>query len=206
AAMIAGTVERGRHSLFLAHRRELITQCSGKLYANGVEHGVLLPGFPHRLAEPVQVASIWTVHSRAIRSSAIDLPEAHVVFVDEAHHATARTYQDLLGAYPQAVIVGITATPCRGDGRGLGDTFDILIEGPPVPELIEGKFLVPTVVYAPARPDLAGVSVQRGDYVERQLAERMDKAELVGDIVSHWHRLADHRPTVVFASSVGHSV
>ena len=53
AAMIAGTVERGRRSLFLAHRRELITQCSGKLYASGVEHGVLLPGFPHRLGEPV---------------------------------------------------------------------------------------------------------------------------------------------------------
>ena len=206
AAMIAGTVERGNRSLFLAHRRELITQCSGKLYANGVEHGVLLPGFPQRLGEAVQVASIWTAHARAIRASVIDLPEAQVVFVDEAHHATARTYRDLLGAYPEAVIVGITATPCRGDGRGLGDIFDFLIEGPTVPELIEGRFLVPTIVYAPARPDLAGVSVQRGDYVERQLAERMDKAELVGDIVTHWLRLSQRRPTVVFASSVGHSV
>jgi DNA repair protein RadD len=206
AAMIAGTVERGRRSLFLAHRRELITQASAKLYAAGVDHGVLLPGFPHRPDERVQVASVWTAHSRAVRASVIELPEAQVVFVDEAHHSTARTYRDLLDAYPHAVIVGITATPCRGDGRGLGDAFEILVEGPPIAELIRDGYLVGTKVYAPFRPDLAGVAVQRGDYVERQLAERMDKGELVGDIVEHHQRLAEHRPTVVFAASVGHSV
>src|SRR6516165_9649853 len=77
---------------------------------------------------------------------------------------------------------------------------------PPVAELIKAGHLVPTRVYAPFRPDLSGVRVERGDYVEKQLAERMDKQQLVGDIVSHWHRLAERRPTVVFATSVGHSV
>ena len=206
ANLTSAAVEDGKRVLFLAHRRELITQASGKLYAAGVDHGILLPGFPPRLGEPVQVASIATLHARAIRTSTMDLPEADLVIVDEAHHARARTYRRLLDAYPKAVIVGITATPCRGDGRGLGDIFETLIECPPVGELIDAKFLVGTKVYAPSRPDLAGVRVERGDYVERDLAPRMDRAELVGDIVTHWLRLGERRRTVVFASSVGHSV
>jgi superfamily II DNA or RNA helicase len=60
--------------------------------------------------------------------------------------------------------------------------------------------------FAPTRPELAGVQVARGDYVETQLAERMDKPQLVGDIVTHWHRLAERRRTVVFATGVAHSV
>ena len=133
----------------------------------------------------MQVGSVWTVHGRAIRTSTIELPAADLIIVDEAHHSPARTYRSLLDFYPKAAVIGITATPCRGDGRGLGGTFEMLIECPPVPELIKGKFLVGTKVYAPSRPDLAGVRVERGDYVERELAPRMDKADLVGDIVTH---------------------
>src|SRR6516162_8899478 len=84
--------------------------------------------------------------------------------------------------------------------------FEIIVEGPPVAELIKAGYLVPTRVYAPYRPDLSGVRVERGDYVENQLAERMDKQQLVGDIATHWLRLAKRRPTVAFATSVGHSV
>ena len=66
--------------------------------------------------------------------------------------------------------------------------------------------MVPAKIYAPAWPDLKGVRVERGDYVETQLAERMNTAKLVGDIVSHWHRLGQGRQTVVFAVNVSHSV
>jgi superfamily II DNA or RNA helicase len=206
AALIGDAVGRGQCCQLLAHRRELIGLASGKLYAAGIDHGVILAGFPPRLAERVQVASIATLHARAIRTSAMDLPPAELIIVDEAHHAPSRTYRRLLEAYPEAVTIGITATPTRSDGRGLGDIFEILIECPPVVELIAGGFLVGTKVFAPTTPDLEGVRVARGDYVERELAPRMDQAELVGDIVSHWHRLAERRRTVVFASSVGHSV
>ena len=58
----------------------------------------------------------------------------------------------------------------------------------------------------PEHPDLTGVRVERGDYMERQLAERMDQAKLIGDIVEHWHRLAGSGKTVVFATGVAHSV
>jgi DNA repair protein RadD len=206
AEIVRDAVSRSLRVLFLAHRRELISQASRKLHAAGIDHGILLPGYPPRLGEAVQVASIATLHARAIRTATIDMPLADLVIVDEAHHARARTYRRILEAYPNAIVIGMTATPCRGDGRGLGNVFEVLVECPPVAELIAGRFLVPSRIYAPTRPDLSGVRVERGDYVEAQLAERVDTPKLVGDIVSHWHRLAERRPTVVFATSVAHAV
>ena len=126
--------------------------------------------------------------------------------VDECHHARAETYQKILAACPHAVILGLTATPCRGDGRGLGNIFQMLIECPSVAELISGQYLVGTRVYAPTRPDLTDVHVRRGDYVEAELSARMNTAKLVGDIVEHWLRLGERRQTVVFAVDVAHSV
>lgn len=84
--------------------------------------------------------------------------------------------------------------------------FDILINGPSVRELTDAGHLVPAQVYAPSKPDLAGVKVERGDYVESQLSKVMDTPVLVGDIVTHWHKLAENRPTVVFATGVAHSI
>jgi superfamily II DNA or RNA helicase len=193
-AIIAQDVAQGRRVLFLAHRRELIRQASTKLYDIGVDHGIVQAGFPTRPGAKVQVASIPTLHRRAVQSTAMDLPPADLVVVDEAHHVRARSYLQILDAYRGAVILGLTATPCRGDGRGLGNVFEVIVECPPVK------------VYAPTRPDLRGVQVARGDYVEKQLAQRMDTGHLIGDIVTHWLRLAEQRRTVVFATGVAHSV
>src|SRR6516165_7017305 len=112
----------------------------------------------------------------------------------------------LLTPIPNAVLLGPTATPCRGDGRGLGGIFEVIIECPQVAELIEQGHLVKTRVYAPVIPDLKGVRVEKGDYVESQLAERMDEPKLIGDIVTHWHKFGERRPTVCFATGVRHSV
>jgi superfamily II DNA or RNA helicase len=206
AAFIAKTIAKGRRALFLEHRRELIQQSANKLHDFGVDAGIVLPGYPMRLDEPAQIASIASLHARAIRSSTIELPLADVVVLDEAHHAPAKTYRRLLDAYPKAVIIGLTATPCRGDGRGLGNHFDVIVECPSVAELTAAGYLVPAIIFAPSIPDLSSVKVDRGDYNERQLAETMDKPPLVGDIVSHWLRLAERRRTVVFATGVAHSL
>lgn len=136
---------------------------------------------------------------------------AHTYFADgilvhNCHHILAKTWTDIAAEYPAALIVGLTATPCRGDGRGLGRMFETMVECPDVSELIKLGYLVGTKVYAPAVPDLKGVKTTAGDYNEKQLAERVDKAELVGDIVVHWLKLAERRKTVVFATSVEHSV
>lgn len=206
ADLINRNLEAGRRILFMAHRRELISQAAKKLFDVGVDSGIIQAGFPMRVGEPVQVASVQTLWARAMRGSAIELPPANVVIVDEAHRAMARTYRKIIDEFPAAIIIGLTATPCRGDGRGLGSIFEAIIECPSTDELIKGGYLVPTKVYAPSTPNLKGVKIVAGDYVENQLSERVDKPQLVGDIVTHWLKLANGRKTIVFAVDVAHSV
>jgi DNA repair protein RadD len=206
--IIKRVVERHQSVLVLAHRREIITHTSGKFYDHGIRHGVIQAGLEKflRPMERVQVASVQTLWVRAVRSEAMPLPPANLLIIDEAHHCPANTYFKIIESYPEAILLGLTATPCRGDGRGLGGIFETMIECPQVPELIEGKCLVRSRIYAPVDPDLRGVKIQAGDYVENQLADRMDRPKLVGDIVTHWHKYGERRKTVAFACSVGHSI
>jgi superfamily II DNA or RNA helicase len=102
-------------------------------------------------------------------------------------------------------VIGVTATPCRADGRGLGGVFKRLIETVDIPTLQAAGHLVPVQTYAPSTPDLRGIRV-RGDYVPEELEPAVNTRQLVGDIVEHHLRLAHGRPTVVFCASVAHSV
>jgi DNA repair protein RadD len=207
-AIINRAVERHHRVLVIAHRREIIAQTRDKLIANGVTPGIVLAGSEKELRPfaSVQVASIQTLHARAIRSNRMPMPAATWVFIDEAHHGPARTYQAVLERYPDATIIGLTATPVRGDGRGLGNIFDQIIEAPQVAELIVGGYLVKSRVYAPVDPDLKGVRTQSGDYVISQLSARMNTDQLVGDVVSDWLKHGERRKTVAFATDVAHSV
>lgn len=195
-----------RSVLVLAHRREIITQTYEKLVANGVRAGIIQAGISPRPMERVQVASISTLWSRSFRSEAMQRPLAHLLVIDECHHALARTYKKIIEAYPDAILLGLTATPCRGDGRGLGGIFETIIECPQVAELIDLNHLVKSTVYAPVDPDLRGVGTRNGDYVEGDLADRMDRPKLIGDIVTHWLKFGERRRTVVFAVNVAHSI
>jgi superfamily II DNA or RNA helicase len=200
AAIVRGAMEKGKRVLFLAHRRELIMQCCAKLVEAGIaDFGVIMAG--ERLAQaaaPVQVASIQTLLRR-------DLPLADLLIIDEAHRASAGSYRTVLANYPDAVVLGLSATPERLDGRGLDDLFDELIVVESVPGLIERGYLLAPVCYVGPTGDLSGVRTRRGDYDEAQLAAAMDRPRLVGDIIGNWMRLAHGRPTVVFATSVAHA-
>ena len=206
--LIKRGVAKHKRILFLAHRREIIQQTSRKLHRNGVSHGVIMAGADAGLRPQaaVQVASIDTLRARALNRDVMALPLADIIFIDEAHHARALTYERVIDAYPKAAVIGLTATPCRGDGRGLGNIFTKLIECPQVEELIGLGVLVRSRVYAPVDPDLTGVRTQNGDYVINQLASRMNTDKLVGDIVTHWLQYGERRRTVIFAVDVAHSV
>jgi DNA repair protein RadD len=208
AELINRVIERNGRVLVIAHRREIIRQTVDKLMDAGVTPGIVLAGFEKELRPyaNVQVAGIQTLHARAIRSNRMPMPAATLVIVDEAHHARARTYQKVLDQYPDALIVGLTATPARGDGRGLGNIFTEIVEAPQIAELIRQSHLVGTKVYAPVDPDLRGVRTQQGDYAVGQLERRMNTEALVGDVVRDWLQHAERRRTVCFAVGVEHSV
>jgi hypothetical protein len=109
--------DKRRRALIFAHRREIVLQTAAKIRAIGAVPGIILAGErPNPLAR-VQVATIQTLSAR-LAFNRIELPEADLVGVDECHHTPARSYRALLARYPNAVILGTTATPCRGNGKG----------------------------------------------------------------------------------------
>lgn len=203
----AGAASKGKRVLILAHRRELISQASRKLYDAGVEHGIIAPGHtPTR--DLVQVASVQTLGRRLgdPRHHAPDL-----IVIDESHHAVAGQWSTVVAAYPDARLLGVTASPERMDGRGLGreagGPFDAMVMGPSVAQLIGGGFLVPSRVFAPADggPDLAGVRTKGGDFDTASLAAAMDRPGLTGDAAAHYARLAPGLPAVAFCTNVAHA-
>lgn len=201
--IIARAQEKGKWVLVLAPRRELIYQFSGVLEQAGVQHGVIMAGEPSNRYALVQVASFDTLWARRKR---MILPRADVVVVDEAHLSLAETRKALIESFPNAKIVGLTATPARGDGRGLGAIYDDLVMSWDIGRLIRAGFLVQPRYFAPETPDLEGVRLNKdGDYVEKQLAERVDQPKLIGGIVENWFRIAHGRSTAVFCATRSHS-
>lgn len=196
AAIVQALVRRGLKILFLAHRYELINQAVQRL---GMPVTKIVAGTKHVPASQVYVASRDTLVRR-------EVPHADVIVIDEAHHAPAAGYVKIVSALPHALVLGLTATPCRLDDRGLGDVFDTLIEAAKVSELVRDGVLVrPEVLSHPHEPDLGGVKSTGGDFNNKQLEERVNRSELRGDVVQTWLARARGAPTVVFAVSVAHS-
>ncbi len=203
----ATTAARGKKAIVLVHRIELLRQTFDKLISAGVRVGLINPNYTPDITAPVQVASVQTLARRLPFLKAFN-PD--LIVVDEAHHATAGTWRTCVNAVPTARILGVTATPCRGDGKGLGvnagGIFDDLVIGPTVKELIGLGYLVQPVVYAPTQKlDLSGIKISMGDYDKHEIELRVDKPTITGDAVSHYTKLCAGAPAVVFCISIAHA-
>jgi superfamily II DNA or RNA helicase len=197
----AGVAQKGKRVLIIAHRRELLKQISKALRLAGVRHAVLDSKYHGIPTANVVVASVFTLANRLKRFPAPDL-----IIGDEAHHFTpSSTWGKVVAAFPEARVLGVTATPERMDGKGLGLMFDNMVVGPSVRELTDMGFLSPAEVYAPPAPDLKGVHTRAGDYVKQELEALMGKAKVMGDAVQHYLKLASGRKAVAFCVSVKHA-
>ena len=201
----ATTAARGKRVLILVHRIELLRQTSEKLHMAGVDHGLINAKYSPNYYKPVQVASVQTLIKRLHKIAAPDL-----IIVDEAHHAVAGTWSEIIKYFPNAYVLGVTATPVRGDGTGLGKDqggiFDDLIMGPQIGELIDMGFLVKPKVFAPQeRLDTSVFRTKMGDYDKHQVAEVMDKPTITGNAVQHYMKACAGEPAVVFCVTVKHA-
>jgi superfamily II DNA or RNA helicase len=201
AAITASATARGRKVLILVHRRELIHQASSKLAAAGVKHGIIAAGIQPS-QQTVQVASVQTL----VRRLATIKWEPCLIIIDEAHHAVAGSWSKILDHWPGALRLGVTATPCRLDGRGLGDTFDALVKGPSVQMLTSAGYLSPVRIFAPpVIADLAGLRIRAGDYANNLAAAAMNQTIVTGDAISHYQRHAGAQQAIAFCCSVDHA-
>lgn len=216
ASLIRSAAAKGKTALFLAPRRELVYQTADKLTALGVEHGIIMAGEQPSFMPSVQVACVPTLYRRCFRDGepvqsamfgrGFPLPPADLVIIDEAHANFSAMASRILAAYPRAVKIGMTATPARSDGRGLGELYDRLVLGPSVSELTRLGYLVPARYYGATQADLSAVRMQAGDYHRGDLGEAMNKPKLVGDVVENWLRICPERQTVVFAVNRAHAL
>lgn len=189
-----------RRVLLLVHRKELIEQAARKIFALNVRYGVIAAGYDPSPSQWVQIASVQTAVRRRLPLR-FDL-----IIIDEAHHALANSYRQIISQYPEAKILGVTATPCRTNGDGFEKDFDDLVCGPTVGTLIQDGYLVAPKLYAsPLRVDLSKVKMTGGDYNDAALADMLDKQHLVGGIVQEWQKHAAEKRTVVFAINIEHS-
>lgn len=202
AAEILRSLEaRNRSAIVLVHRRELITQTANKLTAAAVPHGIIAAGTQHSDA-PIQVASVQTLIRRL---GSIDTPPDLIV-IDEAHHATAGSWKRVLDHWPDALRLGVTATPVRLDGCGLSAVFDRLVLGPSVANLVRDGFLCAARIYAPpVVADLSHLRRRAGDFAADDAATAMDRPTVTGDAIAHYQRLATGQRAIAFCCNVQHA-
>lgn len=204
-ASIAHSAERrGRRVLIVCHRVELVEQIVDALKKFDVNPDIIAAGYHRGGAfknNPVAVASVQTLIRRLK-----DYAPPTLIIIDESHHAVnGNSWSQVIKAYPQAKILGVTATPCRLDGRGLGAHFDTLIQGPSEQELIAGGYLVPTKIFAPKLVDTSGLHIRMGDVVSGEAEALMDKPAITGNAFSHYMQHTPHEQGLVFCTSIKHA-
>jgi len=203
--MIRGATARRRKALFLCNRIELVSQASRRLHAAGIRHGIIQGSNTRSVYEDVIVGSIQTLARRGCPDG------VGLVVIDEAHGvAGSKAYVEFLKALKGVAVVGLSATPfSKGLGRNVpelgGALFESIVPAATIRELIDMQFLVGVDIYAPGEPDLSEVRTVAGEYHEGDLGVAADKPALIGDIVTHWKRLAAGKQTVVFAVNIAHS-
>jgi superfamily II DNA or RNA helicase len=193
-------LKRGSRVIIVAHRREILDQISATLKRVGVPHGFIQAGKSASI-QPAMVASIQTLARRLDTVPAPDL-----VIIDEAHHSVSKSYVQMFAAWPTAKFIGVTATPERLDGKGLGAMFDRMVMGPSVQWLIDNGFLAQPVYYAPREVvDLSQVHTVAGDFDRSEAEEIVDTPRITGDAVTHYVRFCNRQRAVAFCISVAHA-
>jgi superfamily II DNA or RNA helicase len=197
AAVASKFTASGSSVLVVAHREELINQAAEKLAAvTKVQPGIIKAG--HKPTDSlIQVASIQTLSRRKT------YPTAKLVIIDEAHHSSANSYRRLLDAYPDALTLGLTATPRREDGYGLRDIFDHLICSITTKELIAQGYLTDYKLIAGFKYSQHKIP-QKRDFTKKEL-EAVASDYKPKEVLKQWKNFCAGKKTIIFAVNVMHS-
>jgi superfamily II DNA or RNA helicase len=192
--------KKGNRICILVHRAELLDQASRSLSNMSVQHGLIQANRAMDLSAPVQVASVQTLARRLHK-----LPREffQLVIIDEAHHSNAGTWARTLEHFHQAHLLGVTATPIRLDGRGLGEHYQAMVEGPSAAWLTDNGYLAPARVLAPPGFDTTGLRKRMGDFDTKEAEHRI--GTIMGDCLSHYRKHLDGQTAIAFCCSVAHA-
>jgi len=222
ASYIVGVYAKtGRQVLWLVHREELLTQAAMTFAEYGIQHRMICSASSERAIKIAQfrefgksfinpsacvvIASIQTVVRRLDK---LDWLSPAQIVADECHLSLARTWRQVLAKWPDARLLGLTATPCRLDGqhfcREKGGIYDEIVIGPAPAELIAGGFLADYKIFAPTvhLQAIEKIHIKGGDYDAKDLEEELSSPVVYGDVVSHYRKYSDGKPAIAFCPTV----
>lgn len=191
-------VRRGKRVLIMAHRGELLEQASDKIYkTTGLRCAV-------EKAEETCLGSWFRITVGSVQSLQRDkrlsrFPDNYfdAIIIDEAHHCISDGYQKVLKYFSDAKVLGVTATPDRGDMQNLGQYFETLAYEYTLPKAIREGYLSPIkALTIPLKLDLSGVGIQAGDFKSGEIATALDP--YLEQIASEMEKYCKDRKTVVF--------
>lgn len=189
-------LRKGMRGCVLVHTRALLKQTCDVF--SDLPHGIIAGGITPDADKKLQICMVQSLARRG--GKAFDF-----IVVDECHHATASTWAKILADSPDAIILGVTATPFRNDNRGLGQAgFTTIVEGPEVSWLTEQGYLSPVEYYAPTDVDMTGVKKVGGDYEKKESGRRANKRTITGSAVEHYKRHAMGQRALAFCVDIKH--
>lgn len=179
--------DKGNRVLFVVHRRELVNQIKQTFKLNNVN------------MQLCHVGMIQTVTNK-VKRGGVETPS--IILVDEAHHGLAKTYTRIYETFPDAIVLGFTATSWRMAKKGFTDVFDDLILGKPVQWLIDNNRLAPFKYYSKKLINTENLKRNStGDYSNDSIELAME-ATIFGDVVENYRKFADNKKTIVYTHSV----
>ncbi len=194
--MIEGALNKNIPIMFVVHRAELMKQASRTMNNFNIEHGFIASNYTPKKYCQVQIAMIDTLRNRLDK---VTVPK--LLIVDEAHHAISPTWRKIIKHYYDlgTIIIGLSATPQRLDGRPLNDMFDYMVLGPNIRSLMQAGHLAKYKYYAPPSVvDMDGVKKKFGDYDTKEQASRVDKPHVFGDAIAHYKKILPGKRAITF--------
>ena len=199
-----------RRVLVLAHRKELIDQIDETLsFKYGISHGIIKSGVEETWNRTVQVASVQTIVRRLDKWTAKDF--AYII-IDEAHHAVSSTYMKICKQFPEAKILGVTATPCRLTGDALRKLFGVLVVSQPINKFIEQHYLSAYSYYSikpesRVQRDLDSINHFNieGDYAEADMMRVIDNNKVRANIVEAYQKYAQGKKGIIYTINQEHN-
>ena len=191
-------VKQGDRVLILAHRGELLQQASDKI-ANVTGLGCSVEKAEETCLGSWFRITVGSVQSLMRESRLNRFPNNYfnTIVIDEAHHCISDSYQRVLNHFPDAKVLGVTATPDRGDMKNLGSVFESLAYEYTLPKAVKEGYLSPIkAITIPLKVDLTGVGMQSGDFKAGDLGTALDP--YLYDIAKEMKKYCHGRKTVVF--------
>ena len=195
-----------KRTLILVHTRELVMQIHERLLKFGIRSGIIMAGKALEPTMMVQIASIQTITRRELK---LWPKNVSLIVIDEAHHATAQSYQTILQHYnnPALRLLGVTATPYRRNNTGFKGTFETLLTAMPMKKFIEQGYLSGFRHLATADPQLGNIKVDAltDDYDLTELGRVMSEETVMADLIESYQKHGNNQQCIVFAVNRYHS-